>query len=144
MRYTTHIHITEGLDKMGGGPVFRALAGVGTLGLSEAAQKKPFQDLGGDNPVNSMAGGPLRFIPGGAQIAALMGMGSDAMTPKAPALHTLPVLGSDTGAADESQKKLDAAAEAERVRAARGRLSTQLSSPDDQPVAKSRKFLGGF
>ena len=88
----------------------------------------------------------LRFLVwiGGAQIAALMGMGSDAMTPKAPALHTLPVLGSDTGAADESQKKLDAAAEAERVRAARGRLSTQLSSPDDQPVAKSRKFLGGF
>ena len=49
---------------MGGGPVMRSLAALGTLGLSETAQKKPFQDLGNDNPVNSAAGGPLRFIPG--------------------------------------------------------------------------------
>lgn len=129
---------------MGGGPVFRSLAALGTLGLSEAAQKKPFQDLGNDNPVNASAGGPLRFIPGGAQIAAVMGMGADSMTPKAPVLHTMPVLGSDTGTADEGQKKIDAAAETERQRAARGRMSTLLSSPDDAPVSKSRKFLGGY
>ena len=129
---------------MGGGPVFRSLAALGTLGLSEAAQKKPFQDLGNDNPVNASAGGPLRFIPGGAQIAAVMGMGTDAMTPQAPALHTMPVLGSDTGNTDDAQKKLDAAAETERQRAARGRMSTLLSSPDDDPVSKSRKFLGGY
>jgi hypothetical protein len=90
---------------MGGGPVFRSLAALGTLGLSEAAQKKPFQDLGNDNPVNASAGGPLRFIPGGAQIAAV------------------------TGTADDAQKKLDAAAETERQRAARGRMSTILIQP---------------
>ena len=47
---------------MGGGPVMRSLAALGTLGLSETAQKKPFQDLGNDNPVNSAAGGPLRLL----------------------------------------------------------------------------------
>jgi len=40
---------------MGGGPVMRSIAALGTLGLSETAQKKPFQDLGNDNPVNAAA-----------------------------------------------------------------------------------------
>src|SRR5574343_1954001 len=97
---------------MGGGPVFRSLAALGTLGLSEAAQKKPFQDLGNDNPVNAAAGGPLRFIPGGAQLAALMGMGADSMTPESPALHTMPVLGQKGAEDTTGQQKLDALAEA--------------------------------
>ena len=129
---------------MGGGPVGRGLAAAFTLGLSETAQKKPFQDLGNDNPVNAVAGGPLRFIPGGAQIAALMGMGADSMTPKAPALHTMPVLGQQNAGDTTAQQKLDALAEAERVRAGRGRAANVLTSPDDAPVRKAKKFLGGY
>ena len=129
---------------MGGGPIMRSLAAVGTLGLSEAAQKKPFQDFGNDNPVNATAGGPLRFIPGGAQIAALMGMGSESMTPEAPALHTMPVLGKQGAEDTTGQQKLDALAEAERVRAGRGRAANMLTSPDDAPARKVKKFLGGY
>ena len=129
---------------MGGGPVFRSLAALGTLGLSEAAQKKPFQDLCNDNPVNAAAGGPLRFIPGGAQIAALMGMGADSMTPEAPALHTMPVLGQQNAEDTTAQQKLDALAEAERVRAGRGRAANMLTSPDDAPAPKVKKYLGGY
>src|SRR5574343_299261 len=129
---------------MGGGPIMRSLAAVGTLGLSEAAQKKPFQDLGSDNPVNAAAGGPLRFIPGGAQIAALMGMGSESMTPEAPALHTMPVLGQQNNTDTTAQQKLDALAEAERVRAGRGRAANTLTSPDDAPAPKVKKYLGGY
>lgn len=129
---------------MGGGPVMRSLAALGTLGLSEAAQKKPFQDLGNDNPVNAAAGGPLRFIPGGAQIAAVMGMGADSMTPEAPALHTMPVLGQQGAEDTTAQQKLDALAEAERVRAGRGRAANMLTSPDDAPAPKVKKFLGGY
>ncbi len=129
---------------MGGGPVGRGLAAAFTLGLSETAQKKPFQDLGNDNPVNSLAGGPLRFIPGGAQIAALMGMGADSMTPEAPALHTMPVLGQQNAADTTAQQKLDALAEAERVRAGRGRAANMLTSPDDAPAPKVKKYLGGY
>ena len=92
---------------MGGGPVFRSLAALGTLGLSETAQKKPFQDFGNDNPVNAAAGGPLRFIPGGAQIAAVMGMGADSMTPEAPALHTMPVLGQQNNTEDRKSTRLN-------------------------------------
>lgn len=129
---------------MGGGPVGRGLAAAFTLGLSETAQKKPFQDLGNDNPVNSLAGGPLRFIPGGAQIAALMGMGADSMTPEAPALHTMPVLGQQNAEDTTAQQKLDALAEAERVRAGRGRAANMLTSPDDAPAPKVKKYLGGY
>lgn len=129
---------------MGGGPVMRSLAALGTLGLSEVAQKKPFQDLGNDNPVNGMAGGPLRFIPGGAQIAAVMGMGTDLMTPEPPTLHTMPVLGQQGAEDTTAQQKLDALAEAERVRAGRGRASNVLTSPDDMPAKRAKKFLGGY
>ena len=129
---------------MGGGPVMRSLAALGTLGLSETAQKKPFQDLGNDNPVNSAAGGPLRFIPGGAQIAAVMGMGADSMTPEPPTLHTMPVLGQQGAEDTTAQQKLDALAEAERVRAGRGRASNVLTSPDDMPAKRAKKFLGGY
>ena len=129
---------------MGGGPVMRSIAALGTLGLSEVAQKKPFQDLGNDNPVNGMAGGPLRFIPGGAQIAAVMGMVADSMTPEAPALHTMPVLGQQNAEDTTAQQKLDALAEAERVRAGRGRAANMLTSPDDAPAPKVKKFLGGY
>ena len=129
---------------MGGGPVMRSLAALGTLGISEVAQKKPFQDLGNDNPVNGMAGGPLRFIPGGAQIAAVMGMGTDSMTPEPPTLHTMPVLGKQNENDTTSQQKLDALAEAERVRAGRGRASNVLTSPDDMPAKRAKKFLGGY
>ncbi len=129
---------------MGGGPVMRSLAALGTLGISEVAQKKPFQDLGNDNPVNGMAGGPLRFIPGGAQIAAVMGMGTDLMTPDPPTLHTMPVLGQQGAEDTTAQQKLDALAEAERVRAGRGRASNVLTSPDDMPAKRAKKFLGGY
>ena len=129
---------------MGGGPVMRSLAALGTLGLSETAQKKPFQDFGNDNPVNAAAGGPLRFIPGGAQIAAVMGMGADSMTPEAPALHTMPVLGQKNAEDTTAQQKLDALAEAERVRAGRGRAANMLTSPDDAPAPKVKKYLGGY
>jgi len=129
---------------MGGGPVMRSIAALGTLGLSEVAQKKPFQDLGNDNPVNGMAGGPLRFIPGGAQIAAVMGMVADSMTPEAPALHTMPVLGQQNAEDTTAQQKLDALAEAERVRAGRGRAANMLTSPDDAPAPKVKKYLGGY
>ncbi len=129
---------------MGGGPVMRSLAALGTLGISEVAQKKPFQDLGNDNPVNGMAGGPLRFIPGGAQIAAVMGMGTDLMTPEPPTLHTMPVLGQQGAEDTTAQQKLDALAEAERVRAGRGRASNVLTSPDDMPAKRAKKFLGGY
>ena len=130
---------------MGGGPVFRSLAALGTLGLSETAQKKPFQDLGGDNPVNSTAGGPLRFIPGGAQIAAVMGMGTDSMTPKPPTPHTLPVLGQENQTDTTGKQKEAAAAEAERLRAGRGKASTIITSPDDPGQApRLKRYLGGY
>jgi len=130
---------------MGGGPVFRSLAALGTLGLSETAQKKPFQDLGNDNPVNSTAGGPLRFIPGGAQIAAVMGMGTDSMVPDKPNLTTLPVLGQQNAADTTGAQKEAAAAEAERLRAGRGKASTILTSPDDQgSTPRLKRYLGGY
>ena len=129
---------------MGGGPVMRSLAALGTLGLSETAQKKPFQDFGNDNPVNAAAGGPLRFIPGGAQIAAVMGMGTNSITPKTPALHTMPILEQQNSENTTAQQKLDALAEAERVRAGRGRASNVLTSPDDMPAKRAKKFLGGY
>ena len=130
---------------MGGGPVFRSLAALGTLGLSETAQKKPFQDLGGDNPVNSTAGGPLRFIPGGAQIAAVMGMGTDSMVPDKPNLTTMPVLGQQTPTDTTGQQKEAQAAEAERLRAGRGKASTILTSPDDQgSTPRLKRYLGGY
>src|SRR5574343_1705197 len=129
---------------MGGGPIMRSLAAVGTVGLFETAQEKPFQYFCNDNPVNAASGGPLRFIPGGAQIAALMGMGADSMTPEAPALHTMPVLGKQNAEDTTGQQKLDALAEAERVRAGRGRAANMLTSPDDAPAPKVKKYLGGY
>jgi hypothetical protein len=134
---------------MGGGPVQRALAGVGSLGLSELTQKKPFQDFHTDNPTSSATGGPLRFIPGGSQIAGIMDLAQNEMTPEAPTPHTLPVLGTektDDPAADNAKRKLDAAAEKERLRAGRGKASTMITSPDDQAITGPRlkKFLGGY
>ena len=53
-----------------------------------------------------------------------MGMGADSMTPEAPALHTMPVLGQQNAEDTTAQQKLDALAEAERVRAGRGRADS--------------------
>lgn len=126
---------------MGGGPVVRALAGVGTLGLSELTQKKPFQDLGNDSPVQG-SGGVLRFIPGGSQIGGLMGMLTNEMTPDKPNLTAAPTLGGD----DEAKKAEQRALDAERQRAGRGRVSTIFAG--DEPGAsgtpKLKRFLGGY
>ena len=77
-------------------------------------------------------------------IAAVMGMGADSMTPEAPALHTMPVLGQQNAEDTTAQQKLDALAEAERVRAGRGRAANMLTSPDDAPAPKVKKYLGGY
>ena len=65
---------------MGSGPVARIAAATVTMGLSEAGQKKPFQDMGNDNPTGPMSGGPLRFAGG------LLAPTMDAMMPKPPDL----------------------------------------------------------
>jgi hypothetical protein len=129
---------------MGGGPVMRSLAALGTLGLSETAQKKPFQDLGNDNPVNSAAGGPLRFIPGGAQIAAVMGMGTDSMTPEPPTLHTMPVLGKQNENDTTHNKSSMPWRKRNGCAPAVGVASNVLTSPDDAPAKRAKKFLGGY
>lgn len=131
-----------------GGPFARALAIPVTLGLSELSQKKPFQDLHEDKPVDGMGGTPLRFIPIAGQVAqtasAVLGSGAVLMTPNAPALHTMPVLGQQNAGDTTAQQKLDALAEAERVRAGRGRAANMLTSPDDAPAPKVKKYLGGY
>lgn len=124
---------------MGGGPVMRSLAAVGSLGLSELTQKKPFQDLGSDNPTKG-TGGIIRFIPGGSQVAGLMGMLTDEMTPDKPNFTATPTLGQD----DAAQKAKDAAAEAERLRSGRGRASTFFSGEDSGPQPRLKRYLGGF
>ena len=123
------------------GPVFRSIAAVSTLGLSETAQKKPFQNFGGDNPVSSMAGGPLRFIPGGAQIAGLMAVNQDAMkkevAPATPPASPLQV----------KDNKAEQAEDLARQRGGKGRVSNMLTSPDavaSSGVPQLRPFLGGF
>ncbi len=134
---------------MGGGPVVRALAAFPSFGFSELGQKKPFQDFGNDNPTGSLSGSPLRFLPGGSMIASTFEQATESMTPKAPALHTMPVLGTDPTAPNDTnaaQRKLDAAAEKERLRAGRGKASTMITSPDEQAATGPRlkKFLGGY
>lgn len=59
-------------------------------------------------------------------------------------LHTMPVLGKQNEDDTTAQQKLDALAEAERVRAGRGRASNVLTSPDDMPAKRAKKFLGGY
>lgn len=122
-----------------GGPVGRALAAVGTLGLSEVGQKKPFQDLGNDNPTSAMGGGPLRFIPGGAQVAAALEVAQP--SPKAPEPGEPP-----TALVDKSKEKEANDSERRRQESGRGRISTMLTTV---PFLTSRSpayktFLGGY
>lgn len=125
-----------------GGAVGRALAAVGTLGLSEAGQKKPFQDFGNDNPTSSMGAGPLRFVPGGSQIAAaLQVMQPEPKAPDVPA--TAPLLDK---VEDKEKAKREADAERARIDSGRGRVSTMLTTlpymTQRSPGLKS--FLGGY
>lgn len=122
-----------------GGAVGRALAAVGTLGLSEVGQKKPFQDMGNDNPTSAMGGGPLRFIPGGSQIAAALEVAQP--SPKAPEPGT-----PSSALVDKGKEKADADAERARKESGRGRVSTMLTTV---PFLASRStglkaFLGGY
>lgn len=122
-----------------GGPVGRALAAAGTVGLSEVMQKKPFQDVLHDNPTSAMGGGPLRFTPGGLQIAAALGM--EPPSPKASEPGT-----PSTALVDKGKEKADADAERARKDAGRGRVSTMLTTV---PFLASRStglksFLGGY
>jgi len=122
-----------------GGAVGRALAAVGTLGLSEVGQKKPFQDFGNDNPTSAMGGGPLRFIPGGSQIAAALEVAQP--SPKAPEPGEPP-----TALVDKSKEKEANDSERRRQESGRGRLSTMLTT---LPFLASRSpayktFLGGY
>lgn len=122
-----------------GGAVGRALAAVGTLGLSEVGQKKPFQDFGNDNPTSAMGGGPLRFIPGGSQIAAALEVAQP--SPKAPEPGEPP-----TALVDKSKEKEANDSERRRQESGRGRVSTMLTT---LPFLASRSpayktFLGGY
>lgn len=122
-----------------GGAVGRVLAAVGTLGLSEVGQKKPFQDFGNDNPTSAMGGGPLRFIPGGSQIAAALEVAQP--SPKAPEPGEPP-----TALVDKSKEKEANDSERRRQESGRGRLSTMLTT---LPFLASRSpayktFLGGY
>ena len=132
-----------------GGPVLRNLAIPVTLGLSELSQKKPFQNLADDAPIGGIGGSPLRFIPIAGQVAttagAVLGEGTKAMTPDKPNLTTLPVLGQDNPADTTAAQKEAKAAEAERLRAGRGKASTILTSPDDQgSTPRLKRYLGGY
>ena len=122
-----------------GGAVGRALAAVGTLGLSEVGQKKPFQDFGNDNPTSAMGGGPLRFIPGGSQIAAALEVAQP--SPKAPEPGE-PL----TALVDKSKEKEANDSERRRQESGRGRLSTMLTTlPFLAPRSPAYKtFLGGY
>ena len=122
-----------------GGAVGRALAAVGTLGLSEVGQKKPFQDFGNDNPTSAMGGGPLRFIPGGSQIAAALEVAQP--SPKAPEPGEPP-----TALVDKSKEKEANDSERRLQESGRGRVSTMLTT---LPFLASRSpayktFLGGY
>ena len=131
-----------------GGPVFRAIAAVSTLGGSELTQKKPFQDPGSDRPIGGAAGGPLRLIPGPPGVP--IGSGATALLTLNENLSKLdaqpepdPVLGESE---EERQRRLsEAATEEQRKRAGKGRASTILSGFDEPAatVSTARRFLGG-
>ena len=131
-----------------GGPIFRALAVAPSFGFSELAQEKPFQDFGNDSPTGGFAGSPARFLPGGAQIASLGDIGTDAMVPEIPEPAATPVLGEETSDAERVAEEKKAAAEEERRRRGnQGKASTILTSPDDAVVGSgvsAKRFLGGF
>ena len=74
-----------------------------------------------------------------------MGMGTDSMVPDKPNLTTLPVLGQQNPTDTTGAQKEAAAAEAERLRAGRGKASTILTSPDDQgSTPRLKRYLGGY
>src|SRR3990167_2213237 len=104
-----------------GGPVFRGLAAALTVGTSEAIQKKPFQDLGKDQPVGSGMGLTpyLRLIPGvggvGSGAAALLSLNETLIKPD----EEPTVLGESD---EERKRRLDEAAKEERrLRSGKGR-----------------------
>lgn len=126
-----------------GGVVGRTLAAFGTLGLSETGQKKPFQDFGNDNPTSAMGGGPLRFIPGGSQIAAALEVAQP--SPKAPEPGEPPTALVDKSKEKEKEKEANDS-ERRRQESGRGRVSTMLTT---LPFLASRSpayktFLGGY
>lgn len=57
-------------------PITRLLAAVTSLGTSELAQKKPFQNLDEDRPIGGSIGSISRFIPLGSSVSEGANLGS--------------------------------------------------------------------
>ena len=102
----------------------RVAAGVITGGISEIGQKKPFQDVGHDNPIGGASASPLRFIPGAGSLLAAADVGLGALSKKGLSVPQSPLpITTQTAAVQQAASEA-----AQRRSRARGFQSTILSS----------------
>jgi hypothetical protein len=127
----------------GGNPVLRALAGAATLGGSELAQKKPFQDPLKDRPTSGMSGSLLRFLPGASAATGAVDLGAQ-MQAEADKQGLAPATAPRAPQLDDAAAAAEAANDAERRRRASiGKASTILTSFEPSVTGTARRYLGG-
>jgi hypothetical protein len=111
----------------------RAVSAALSLGTSELAQKKPFQDIDKDRPIGGASASPLRFVPaGGATLGAVTDVAKLGGPPPPP---------------DDEANALDAEAakaDAEKVSAAQ-RAADDLAARTETPqeALDARKRASG-
>jgi len=127
-----------------GGPVMRGIAGLFSAGVSELTQKKPFQNIGKDEPAGTSAPWlrPWGWVGTGA--SSLITVNEQLSQPDAVVPEPDPVLGESQG---RRQQRLDRVAREERrLRSGKGRASTIVAGRDDEEDEEPgafRRFLGG-